>query len=92
MQQLLVRQADETSLSVRWSRPLGQWDGFTVLLRWATAAATIVDQRVLGWEAKECTFNSTTPGGQYIITVTTNSGNLSSSASVTARTSTSQRR
>ncbi|XP_063333518.1 receptor-type tyrosine-protein phosphatase beta-like isoform X1 [Pelmatolapia mariae] len=90
VQQLLVRQADETSLSVRWSRPLGQWDGFTVLLRWATAAATIVDQRVLGWEAKECTFNSITPGGQYIITVTTNSGNLSSSASVTARTTPAQ--
>ncbi|XP_076743117.1 receptor-type tyrosine-protein phosphatase beta isoform X2 [Maylandia zebra] len=90
VQQLLVRQADETSLSVRWSRPPGQWDGFTVLLRWATAAATIVDQRVLGWEAKECTFNSITPGGQYIITVTTNSGNLSSSASVTARTTPAQ--
>lgn len=92
MQQLLVHQADETSLSVQWSRPLGQWDGFTVLLRQATAFATIVGQRVLGWEAKDCTFNSLTPGGHYIVTVTTNSGNLSGSASVTARTSTSQRR
>ncbi|CAI5668435.1 unnamed protein product [Oreochromis niloticus] len=90
VQQLLVHQADETSLSVQWSRPLGQWDGFTVLLRQATAFATIVGQRVLGWEAKDCTFNSLTPGGHYIVTVTTNSGNLSGSASVTARTTPAQ--
>uniref|UniRef100_A0A3Q0S5M4 Fibronectin type-III domain-containing protein n=1 Tax=Amphilophus citrinellus TaxID=61819 RepID=A0A3Q0S5M4_AMPCI len=89
VQQLLVRQADETSLSVLWTRPLGQWDGFTVVLRRATAAA-VVAQRVLGWEAKGYTFNSLTPGGRYIVTVTTNSGNLSSSASVTARTTPAQ--
>ncbi|XP_030587276.1 receptor-type tyrosine-protein phosphatase beta isoform X2 [Archocentrus centrarchus] len=89
VQQLLVRQADETSLSVLWTRPLGQWDGFTVVLRRATAAA-VVAQRVLSWEAKGYTFNSLTPGGRYIVTVTTNSGNLSSSASVTARTTPAQ--
>lgn len=91
MQQLLVRQADETSLSVLWTRPLGQWDGFTVLLRLLPAEGTaVVAQRVLGWEAKGCTFNNLTPGDHYFVTVTTNSGNLSSSASVTAQTSMSQ--
>lgn len=85
MQQLLVRHADETTLSVLWSQPVGEWDSFTVVLRQADPAF-IVAQRILSWEARECTFNTLTPGRLYTVTVTTKSGNLTSSASVTAQT------
>ena len=88
MQQLAVRHADETRLSVLWKRPMGEWDGVTAVLRQAERD-TVVAQRLLSWEAKECTFSSLTPGRLYTITVTTTSGNLSSSASVTAWTGTS---
>lgn len=50
-------------------------------------AESIVDQRVLSREARECTFYGLTSGSLYSITVTTNSGDLSSSSSVTTRTS-----
>ncbi|XP_029289713.1 receptor-type tyrosine-protein phosphatase beta [Cottoperca gobio] len=89
VQQLLVRHADETTLSVLWSRPLGEWDGFTVALR-QVDPATAEAQRTLSWDARECTFNGLTSGCLYAATVMTNSGNLSSSASVTARTSPAQ--
>ena len=59
-----------------------------MVLRQAAPPA-VVAQRTLSWEARECTFNVLTSGRRYAVTVTTNSGNLSSSASVTARTSTS---
>lgn len=85
VQQLVVRHADETTLSVLWNRPVGEWDGFTVVLRQADPA-TVVSQRILPWEARECTFNILTSGRLYTVTVTTNSGNLTSSASVTAQT------
>ncbi|XP_038562970.1 receptor-type tyrosine-protein phosphatase beta-like isoform X3 [Micropterus salmoides] len=89
VQQLLVRHVDETTLSVLWNRPVGEWDGFTVALRQMDAAA-VVAQRILPWEARECTFNILTSGRLYVVTVTTNSGNLTSSASVTARTAPAQ--
>ncbi|XP_069028817.1 receptor-type tyrosine-protein phosphatase beta-like isoform X2 [Embiotoca jacksoni] len=85
VQKLLVRQADETSLSVLWTRPVGQWDGFAVLLR-QTDGDLLVSQRILGRVAGDATFSSLTSGRRYTITVTTTSGNLSSSASVTAWT------
>ncbi|XP_042372838.1 receptor-type tyrosine-protein phosphatase beta-like, partial [Plectropomus leopardus] len=85
VQQLLVRHVDETSLSVRWGPPLGDWDSFTALLKEVDPATTAA-QRVVSWEAREVTFNGLTSGRLYAVTVTTHSGNLSSSASVTART------
>ncbi|XP_076588386.1 receptor-type tyrosine-protein phosphatase beta isoform X2 [Chaetodon auriga] len=90
VQQLVVRHADETTLSVMWNRPVGEWEGFTVVLRRVADPATVVAQRILSWEARECTFNILTPGHLYTITVTTNSGNLTSSASVTAQTTPAQ--
>lgn len=87
VQQLLVRHADESSLSVLWNQPAGEWDSYSVVLR-QVKAASAVDQRLLSWEARQCTFYGLTPGCLYSITVTTNSGNLSSSSSsVTTRTS-----
>ncbi|XP_070686515.1 receptor-type tyrosine-protein phosphatase beta-like [Pempheris klunzingeri] len=89
VQQLVVRHADETTLSVLWNRPVGEWDGFTVVVRQADPA-TVVAKRLLPWEARECTFNILTSGRLYDVTVTTNSGNLTSSTSVTARTAPAQ--
>ncbi|XP_032364750.1 receptor-type tyrosine-protein phosphatase beta [Etheostoma spectabile] len=85
VQQLRVRHADESSLSVVWSRPLGEWDGFTVLLRQGDAPP-ILSQRNLPGGARGCIFNILTPGRLFNITVTTNSGNLSTSAAMPART------
>lgn len=83
---LVVRHTDESSLSVQWNQPPGEWDSYAVVLRQANAAA-VVDQRVLSWEARQCTFYGLTPGCLYSITVSTTSGNLSRSSSVTIRTS-----
>ncbi|XP_028286509.1 receptor-type tyrosine-protein phosphatase beta [Parambassis ranga] len=88
-QQLLIRQVDETFLSVLWSWPLGQWDTFTVILR-HTDTGTAVAQRTLGWEARDCTFNNLISGHRYTVIVTTNSGTMTSSASVSAWTSPAQ--
>uniref|UniRef100_A0A8C8HAU3 protein-tyrosine-phosphatase n=1 Tax=Oncorhynchus tshawytscha TaxID=74940 RepID=A0A8C8HAU3_ONCTS len=87
VQQLMVRHGDETSLSVLWSRPAGVWDGYTVVLR---QGDTVVSQRTLSRDARECTFNVLMPGRQYAIAVTTNSGGLNSSASVIGRTTPAQ--
>ncbi|XP_040894959.1 receptor-type tyrosine-protein phosphatase beta-like isoform X5 [Toxotes jaculatrix] len=89
VQQLLVRHTDERSLSVLWSRPVGEWDGFTALLR-QEHPAIVAAQRILPAESRECTFGVLTSGRCYTVTVTTNSGNLSSSASVTAWTTPAQ--
>lgn len=59
-----------------------------MVLRQVDTAST-VDQRVLSREATECTFYGLTSGCLYAITVTTISGNLSSSSSVITRTSNS---
>ncbi|XP_051808493.1 receptor-type tyrosine-protein phosphatase beta-like isoform X4 [Acanthochromis polyacanthus] len=85
--QLSVRQADETSLSVLWTQPAGHWDGFTALLR---QMDQILDQRNLTWDATGVSFTGLTAGRCYTINVTTSSGDLTSSASVTAWTSPSQ--
>lgn len=74
-------------MSVHWKQPVSEWDSFTVLLRQVDRGITVA-QRYLSWEARDCTFNLLTPGRLYTITVVTNSRNLSSSVSVTARTST----
>ncbi|XP_014003320.1 receptor-type tyrosine-protein phosphatase beta isoform X1 [Salmo salar] len=87
VQQLMVRHGDETSLSVLWSRPAGVWDGYTVVLR---QGDTVVSQRTLSHDARECTFNVLMPGRQYAIAVMTNSGGLNSSASVIGRTTPAQ--
>uniref|UniRef100_A0A8C7KX48 protein-tyrosine-phosphatase n=1 Tax=Oncorhynchus kisutch TaxID=8019 RepID=A0A8C7KX48_ONCKI len=87
VQQLVVCHSDETSLSVLWSLPVGEWDGYTVVLRQGN---TVVSQRTLSRDARECTFNVLTPGHQYAITVTTNSGGLNSSTSVIGRTTPAQ--
>lgn len=89
VRQLVIRHADETTLSVLWSRPVGEWDSFTVLLR-QKDPPTEVARRILPWESRECTFNILTPGCQYTVTVMTNSGDLTSSANVTTWTSASE--
>uniref|UniRef100_A0AAR2L812 protein-tyrosine-phosphatase n=1 Tax=Pygocentrus nattereri TaxID=42514 RepID=A0AAR2L812_PYGNA len=83
VQQLQVRHSDESSVRVQWRPPVGEWDNYTVVLR---AVEGQVKRKSLTREMKECSFSDLTPGQQYTITVVTNSGELSSSTSVTART------
>ncbi|CAN9498666.1 unnamed protein product [Ophioblennius macclurei] len=82
---LLPLQADEASLRVRWILPEGRWDGFTVLLRDAEHEAPPI-RRTFSREATDCTFADLTPGRLYTVTVMTDSGNQSHSASATIRT------
>ncbi|XP_036068129.1 receptor-type tyrosine-protein phosphatase beta isoform X3 [Oryzias melastigma] len=84
VEKLHIRHADETSLSVQWIPPIGQWDGFVVILK--EDLSTAVSQRTLRVDARDCTFNSLTPGRRHTVTVVTRSGNLSSLASVMAWT------
>uniref|UniRef100_A0A673G857 protein-tyrosine-phosphatase n=1 Tax=Sinocyclocheilus rhinocerous TaxID=307959 RepID=A0A673G857_9TELE len=84
VQRLNVRHSTETSLSAVWSRPVGEWDNYTVLLK---DEDTTVDTWALVHDVQECNFNNLMPGHTYTITVTTNSGEVrSSSALVTGRT------
>uniref|UniRef100_A0A8C7X4P2 protein-tyrosine-phosphatase n=1 Tax=Oryzias sinensis TaxID=183150 RepID=A0A8C7X4P2_9TELE len=84
VEMLHLRHSDETSLSVQWIHPVGQWDGFLVLL--TEDHSTAVFQRILRLDARDCTFTSLTPGRRHTVTVVTRSGNLSSLASVMAWT------
>lgn len=72
-----------------WTRPVGEWDNYTVLLKDGDA---IVDTRTLARDVQECSFNELMPGHTYMMIVMTNSGDLSSPASVTGRTGESCRR
>lgn len=88
VQSLNIRHSSETSLSAVWNRPVGEWDNYTVLLRHGD---TTVDRRTLDHDVQQCSFNNLKPGHTYTITVTTNRGDLSSSAHVTGNTSESFR-
>ncbi|XP_042571763.1 receptor-type tyrosine-protein phosphatase beta isoform X2 [Cyprinus carpio] len=83
VQRLNVHHSTETTLSAVWNHPLGEWNNYTILLK---DEDTTVDTQTLAHDAQECNFNNLMPGHTYMITVTTNSGDLSSSAHVTGRT------
>ncbi|XP_047204868.1 receptor-type tyrosine-protein phosphatase beta-like isoform X1 [Girardinichthys multiradiatus] len=85
VQQLVIRHADETSLSVQWRQPVGRWDNFMVLLT-DEDLATPDTQRILSGGLRDSSFKGLTSGRRYTVTVTTNSGNLSSSDSLIAWT------
>ncbi|MEQ2160609.1 hypothetical protein GOODEAATRI_001062, partial [Goodea atripinnis] len=71
VQQLVIRHADETSLSVQWRQPVGRWDSFMVLLT-DEDLATPDTQRILSGGSRECSFKGLTSGRRYTVTVTTN--------------------
>ncbi|KAJ8249735.1 hypothetical protein COCON_G00229510 [Conger conger] len=81
--ELTIRHADETSLSALWGHAWSEWDNQTVLLM---EGGRTVAERQLSRDMRECTFNVLTPGRLYSIQVSTNSGVLRSSASVSGRT------
>ncbi|KAF4079469.1 hypothetical protein AMELA_G00178360 [Ameiurus melas] len=85
--QLHIRHADETSISALWDHSFGSGtrDGYTVELYNATGS-TAIHTRRLSRDMRECTFNVLVPGRLYKIVVTTTSGDLHSSATVTGRT------
>uniref|UniRef100_A0A4W4H3K3 protein-tyrosine-phosphatase n=1 Tax=Electrophorus electricus TaxID=8005 RepID=A0A4W4H3K3_ELEEL len=83
VQQLQVRHSEETSLRAQWRPPVGEWDNYTVQLR---DGGVVVGSVSVPSDSKECSFSDLTPGHQYTIQVTTNSGDLNSSSSITAYT------
>ncbi|KAJ8373768.1 hypothetical protein SKAU_G00043480 [Synaphobranchus kaupii] len=83
VQDLHIRHTDETSLSALWKHAWSEWDNQTVFLK---QGGVTVAERHLSRDMRECTFNVLVPGRLYSILVATNSGDLSSSASVTGRT------
>ncbi|XP_030645845.1 receptor-type tyrosine-protein phosphatase beta [Chanos chanos] len=83
--ELHIRHVDETSLSALWNHSPEPRDGYTVEL-YEGNSTTASKTRTLSRDMRECTFNVLTPGRLYRIVVTTTSGELRSSASVTGRT------
>ncbi|KAJ7405698.1 Receptor-type tyrosine-protein phosphatase beta [Willisornis vidua] len=81
--QLRVKHANDSSLSVMWMTPVGEWDSYVVSL--GDSDLTIV-KKGLAKEAKEFTFTELTPGRKYTATITTISGTLSNWTSVEGRT------
>ncbi|XP_071408325.1 receptor-type tyrosine-protein phosphatase beta isoform X1 [Pithys albifrons albifrons] len=81
--QLRVKHANDSSLSVMWMTPIGEWDSYVVSL--GDSDLTIV-KKGLAKEAKEFTFTELTPGRKYTATITTISGTLSNWTSVEGRT------
>ncbi|XP_056308714.1 receptor-type tyrosine-protein phosphatase beta-like, partial [Danio aesculapii] len=83
VQMLSIRHAAESSLRATWSPPVGEWENYTLLL---TDGDATVDSRTADHDVREYSFTNLMPGHAYTITVTTNSGDLSSSAHITAKT------
>uniref|UniRef100_A0A3Q1FMH1 protein-tyrosine-phosphatase n=1 Tax=Acanthochromis polyacanthus TaxID=80966 RepID=A0A3Q1FMH1_9TELE len=79
----LFLSADSRELQLSWTPPAGDWESYSVMDQ-------ILDQRNLSWDATGVSFTGLTAGRRYTINVTTSSGDLTSSASVTAWTSPSQ--
>ncbi|XP_019729535.1 receptor-type tyrosine-protein phosphatase beta isoform X4 [Hippocampus comes] len=89
VQQLRVYRVVETAVYLQWQSPRGEWDGFKAVIRGDRPNSPAV-QNLLPREATGCSFAELTSGQLYTITVTTTSGNLSSSASVNTWTTPSQ--
>ncbi|XP_028841953.1 receptor-type tyrosine-protein phosphatase beta isoform X2 [Denticeps clupeoides] len=87
VQQLLVSNSDETSLSAQWRPPLGEWHSYTVVLKLGDAE---VARETVPAGTREWSFKQLTSGQQYTIVVITNSGGLTSVASVSGRTTPAQ--
>ncbi|XP_037109357.1 receptor-type tyrosine-protein phosphatase beta-like isoform X4 [Syngnathus acus] len=89
VQELRVYRVDESSVNLRWRPPRGEWDSFTTVIGAARPDSAAV-QKLLPREATGCAFGTLTSGRLYTVTVTTTSGNLSSSASINLWTTPSQ--
>ncbi|XP_076119767.1 receptor-type tyrosine-protein phosphatase beta [Alosa pseudoharengus] len=83
VQKLTIHHSDETSLGARWSPPVGEWQNYTILLKFQDSE---VARRMLHASLTECTFSGLTSGRRYSIVVITRSGDLSNTASVTGQT------
>ncbi|XP_061631134.1 receptor-type tyrosine-protein phosphatase beta-like isoform X2 [Phyllopteryx taeniolatus] len=87
--QLRVHWADDSAVHVQWRPPSGEWDGYTAVIRQARSDSAAA-RSLLPREATGCAFHELASGRLYTVTVTTSSGNLSSSTSVNAWTTPSQ--
>ncbi|XP_061697884.1 receptor-type tyrosine-protein phosphatase beta-like isoform X2 [Syngnathoides biaculeatus] len=89
VQGLHVLWADDSGVQIQWRPPSGEWDGFTAVVRQAGSDSAAA-RSLLPREATGCAFRGLASGRLYTVTVTTGSGNLSSSASADAWTAPSQ--
>ncbi|XP_053572762.1 receptor-type tyrosine-protein phosphatase beta isoform X2 [Bombina bombina] len=83
VQQLRIKHANESSLSIMWIMPLAELDNYVVSL--ADRDLTLIN-KYLAKEAKEFTFSDLEPGRKYKATVTSISGDLSNWSSIEGRT------
>lgn len=81
--QLRVKHANETSLSVMWQTPVGEWEKYIISL---ADRDLLIIHKSLPKDAKEFTFTDLVPGQKYIATVTSISGDLKNSSSTKGRT------
>ncbi|XP_069831294.1 receptor-type tyrosine-protein phosphatase beta isoform X1 [Dendropsophus ebraccatus] len=87
VQQLRVKQTNESSFSITWVTPLAEWDNYVVSL---ADRDLILINKVLAKEAKEFTFTDLVPGRKYTAKVTSISGDLNNWVSAEGRTVPSQ--
>uniref|UniRef100_A0A5F9DTR3 Receptor-type tyrosine-protein phosphatase beta n=1 Tax=Oryctolagus cuniculus TaxID=9986 RepID=A0A5F9DTR3_RABIT len=83
VQQLRVKHANETSLSIMWQTPLAEWEKYIISL---ADRDLLLIHKSLSRDAKEFTFTDLVPGRKYMATVTSISGDLKNSSSVKGRT------
>uniref|UniRef100_W5NH93 protein-tyrosine-phosphatase n=1 Tax=Lepisosteus oculatus TaxID=7918 RepID=W5NH93_LEPOC len=83
VQQLHVKHTDKASMTILWTAPFSEWDAYVVQLKHEDL---LVVKTELARDLREYTFNDLVPGRQYSITVTTRSGEQSTSTSVNGRT------
>ncbi|XP_048215432.1 receptor-type tyrosine-protein phosphatase beta isoform X1 [Perognathus longimembris pacificus] len=81
--QLRVKHANETSLGIMWQTPVAEWEEYIISL---AHGDLLLIHKSLSKDAKEFTFTDLMPGQKYTATVTSISGDLKNSSSITGRT------
>ncbi|KAF5893464.1 receptor-type tyrosine-protein phosphatase beta-like, partial [Clarias magur] len=84
VRELLVHHSDESSVSVQWRPPKGEWEKYTVYL--TDVGGEMTKRQTLSRKINQCIFHNLTSGKQYNINVETHSGNLNSSTSIITHT------
>ncbi|XP_039615791.1 receptor-type tyrosine-protein phosphatase beta isoform X1 [Polypterus senegalus] len=71
---LSIKDFNESSISIKWTAPLAEWDEYLLTLKHGEHT---ISKMKIQKEIKEHIFNSLTPGRRYTINVTTVSGGIS---------------
>ncbi|KAL2102851.1 hypothetical protein ACEWY4_002019 [Coilia grayii] len=76
----------EDSLTASWERPVGDVDGYVLVLSTADGEPSVLQESRLPSNATEAMFQQLLPGHSYSLAVTTTSGKLSNHTSVLGQT------